>query len=262
MVWKLLKNAEKAGVNMVLLRQILGNYAENEADRKHDREEDITFWIPGDPATFATSGEKPWKEILANHIPVGCDMKAFGLDMQFFLKDLAPRGHSLDIDNLCEPLFSVVINRHRWFSGRRPNINWWSASKTQSTDSGLKLTIFARPVHEVNLGEVKQTPFFNQTYTGRLPKNATDPVLSQWLESLLVDKPLNSCVILLRFGDKKVNLGDIATGRIKALLDGLYHLYGGTIGRPEDWRIRTLAVEKGNKELAPNSVKITVWEAI
>lgn len=66
--------------------------------------------------------------------------------------------------------------------------------------------------------------------------------------------------VLLRFGDPQINLGDIATGRVKALIDGMFPLLGGEIGKPEDWRIKSLAVEKGTLDLTPNSVSITIWK--
>ncbi len=71
---------------------------------------------------------------------------------------------------------------------------------------------------------------------------------------------MGDCVLLLRFSNDKINLGNIATGKIKTTVDGLYPLLGGAPGQPEDWRIRTLAVEKGSRGLPPDSVKITAWK--
>ncbi len=256
---------------MVWLRQILRDFAQEVAraveDRKLERKayqnQRLSYWIPGNPATFATAGEKLWKETLARHIPVGRGIMVYGLDMQFFLKSLSPRGHPLDVDNLCEPVFSVLINQLQWFNGKRGNIHWYCASKMHSPDSGLKLTLFTEPSIEINLGEVKLAPVFKQVYTGKLPKSAADPLFTRWVERHLAGHlSLANVAVLLRFGDARINLGDIATGRIKPILDGLYPLLGGTARAPEDWRIRALAVEKGTRDLSPDSVSVTVWEAL
>ena len=95
-----------------------------------DRE--VTFVVPGVPAAFATAGEKPWKARLIAESPapsMGGDEA--GLTARFILPTLAPAGHPLDIDNLCEPLFSIVVSHVGWFRSRRPNMQWWRASKGQ-----------------------------------------------------------------------------------------------------------------------------------
>ncbi len=38
------------------------------------------------------------------------------------------------------------------------------------------------------------------------------------------------------------NIGDIATGRVKAVVDRPYPLLGGAAGGPDDWRIAVHAV--------------------
>jgi hypothetical protein len=186
--------------------------------------------------------------------------RVFGVEMQFFLKDMAPWGHHLDVDNLCEPVFSVLVNRLQWFEGRRRNIRWWYASKKLSSESGLKLTLSAEPVWEQNLG---LTPFFDHLYTGPLPMSGTDPELARWAASLYNDKPVLRCrnlAVFLRFADEKINLGNIAAGSVKFLIDCLYPILGGAPGRPEDWRNRTMAVEKCSKGLSTGCVRVTIWE--
>jgi len=256
---------------MAWLRLILRDFAEEMAQKVEERklekevsrDLDPTYWMPGNPATFATAGEKPWKLILARHIPTSSGSTVYGLDMQFFLKSISPRGHPVDIDNLCEPVFSVLINQLQWFNGKRNNIQWFCASKTQSPDSGLKLTLFTKPSIEINLGEVKLTPVFEQVYTGNMPNSASDTVFARWVDKHTTGHlSLANVTVLLRFGDVRINLGDIATGKLKPILDGLYPLLGGNPGAPEDWKIQTLAVEKGTRNLTPNSVSVTVWEAV
>jgi len=43
------------------------------------------------------------------------------------------------------------------------------------------------------------------------------------------------------------------------LIDCFYPILGGTKGRPEDWRIDILQVEKGVINLKENAVRITIW---
>lgn len=278
-VWAHNKGVEKDLLEERVLRFLksIGAYPENNGQGKNYRDkeratdekvpycQDAAYWIPGNPATFATTGEKQWKNILNRHISDGKGIKVCGIGLQFYVKNLAPRGHPIDVDNLCEPVFSVLVNQLQWFGGSRSNIRWWYASKEQSDNSGLKLTINSKLIHELKVGQVKLAPVFDYTYTGVLPGSARDPVLAEWIESQLVGMPatqLENCAVRLRFSDRKVNLGEIATGKIKAFVDGLYPILGGVPGRPEDWRIHTLAVEKDSQGLPADSVQITVWEAV
>ena len=129
--------------------------------------------------------------------------------------------------------------------------------------SGLKLTIYPVPVSEINIGVVRLSPLFDKIYVGRLPRSATDPVFFTWMQKeYRVVSSVEKVALLLRFNDPEINLGDIAQGRIKNLLDSMFPLLGWEVGKLEDWRIRTLAVEKGTRDLKPNSVSITVWEAV
>ena len=46
--------------------------------------------------------------------------------------------------------------------------------------------------------------------------------------------------VTLEFGTSAINLGDIATGPVKSVIDNLYPIVGGTRGAPDDWRIEPL----------------------
>lgn len=105
---------------MTWLRLLLKEFADDIAESIHDRQisqsnsqdkQPMVFWLPGRPATFATRGEKPWKEIIDEAVPANRAAKVYGLDLQFFLQTLAPNRLYLDVDNLCEPVFSVLVNR-------------------------------------------------------------------------------------------------------------------------------------------------------
>ena len=75
-------------------------------------------------------------------------------------------------------------------------------------------------------------------------------------ELIAGDHPL---AIQLAFADPRVNLGDIATGRVKTVLDCLCPLLGGEPGDPCDYRVRWLLVRKGIAGVPPGGVRVTVW---
>lgn len=249
---------------MVWLRQLLKDFATDVGRTLDDRNSvagPLTLWIPGDPATFATRREGEWKAVLASTIPRSRGEQVAGLNMDFLVRNLAPGGHPLDVDNLCEPVFSVLVNQLGWFGGKRQNIRWWCARKARNGQSGLRLTLVGSAPWDVDMGELVLKPALDGVYTGALPRSATDPVFARWVrEQPGLRTGGAEYAVLFRFAETKVNLGDVATGPIKALLDGLYPLLGGEAGRPEDWRIRTLAVEKGVRDVPSRGLALRVWE--
>ncbi|MDW7676748.1 MAG: hypothetical protein SCK57_03725 [Bacillota bacterium] len=48
----------------------------------------------------------------------------------------------------------------RWFDGKRTNIQWFYATKTQSSVSGLRLTLYPSQTLTVNLGLLNKQPVF------------------------------------------------------------------------------------------------------
>ena len=101
---------------------------------------------------------------------------------------------------------------------------------------------------------------FNGTYRGELPRAASDTRFAAWLldSGCRVSKPLGSFAISLSFGTDRINLGDIATGPVKAVIDNLYPIIGGAPGGPEDWRINRLFVRKGITRLPEDVVDLGV----
>ncbi len=219
------------------------------------------FWVSGIPATFATKGEIPWRKALECSIcsiPIPSN-ENFGLDLKFILPTLAPNNQPLDIDNLCEPVFSVLINKLGWFGGKRPNIKWWRAMKICGQPSGLQLS--AKKMIHLKMTRVFGNLLFEGVYEGELPCKATDNQIPSWLNSLKeFESPQNNdrFVIRLQFGGLKVNIGNIATGEVKSIIDCLYPVIGGLKGKPEDWRVDILQVEKGTTNLN-DSVRISIW---
>jgi len=205
---------------------------------------DREFWVPGNPATFATRGEVPWRDALRISLPErsrGSNER--GLTMDFHLANLAPQGQPLDLDNLCEPLFSILINGKGWFGGRRTNMYWFKASKSQATPTGCTIRILSSPPTEPY-----QDSIFDGYFPGPLPRSAKDPDMPTWIYEVFDREKSNSDVsysVHLKFDDAKINIGDISTGIVKSTIDCLYPIIGGVPGSPEDWRISILRVEKG-----------------
>jgi hypothetical protein len=54
-----------------------------------------TRWVAGTPATFATSGEKPWKQQLIADIPRPPVVECDGLLMDFVPSTMSPPGKPL-----------------------------------------------------------------------------------------------------------------------------------------------------------------------
>lgn len=216
---------------------------------------EVEFWIPGEPATFSTRGEKPWKETLKKGIP---EKKAFskekGVIADFYLKNLAPNNQPLDLDNLCDPLFSILVNNKKWFWGRRPNIKWWIASKNQSDTTGCKISLFSHSYYP-NIPDV----FFEGIYQGPLPRKGSDPEIPKWLhdEDLIPNKVAGSeLFVSLRFYRTEINIGEIATSPVKATIDCLYPILGGSMSQPDDWKIQKLFVEKNDRSVEGVEIRI------
>ena len=139
--------------------------------------EDVSFNVAGQPATFATAGEKPWKNLLAEGMPAASmGGREVGLSARFVLPTLAPAGNPLDIDNLCEPLFSILVNRAGWFGGVRPNIRWWCASKEEGAEHGCRITVSSDPTPPLD----KRLPLMEGTYAGPWPHSAKAHGVAEW----------------------------------------------------------------------------------
>ncbi|MBC2726966.1 hypothetical protein [Desulfosporosinus sp.] len=220
-----------------------------------------SIWVGGVPATYATKAERPWKDCLSDTVTLTpqSEVGYTGLDLRFILPTFAPKGHPLDVDNLCEPVFSVLIGKLGWFQGKRPNLRWWHATKAEGISYGVQITAIKAVMYDTEDGLGK--PIFDSVYTGDLPSKATDTQLPIWISRLKTNpiKKDSRFVVRLLFGNEKINIGDIATGKVKSLIDCLYPIIGGISGNPEDWRIDSLIVHKGISTLQHDSVRISIW---
>lgn len=216
----------------------------------------ISFYVNGEPSSFSTAREKPWKMNLEQQIPSG-DKNGFekGVIIDFHLESMTVNGQYFDVDNLCEPVFSVLINNKGWFNGKRPNIQWFRASKIKDNKSGCNFRLTSSKEAEKNI-EFKNT-IFDKVYSGNLPKSATDEEFISWIKQNSTGvKQSPSFYLNIEFADQKINLGDIATGRIKSIIDCLYPVIGGNKGAPTDWKIDILDVKKGLTTIPEGAVRI------
>ena len=209
-----------------------------------------TFFIPGEPATFATKSERAWREAIRANAPRRPSGSAeTGVRMRFVVSSLVRAGHQFDLDNLCEPVFAVLTRDAGWFGGSRRGVDWWHASRAVSTPSGCEVqmvTDLAVPAPGVGLHGV---------YRGPRPRHGRSPELAAWASAMPpVDGP--HLVLHLAFGDGSLNIADISTGVVKATLDCLYPILGGVAGAPDDHRINELFVRRGAPDRAPDEIGI------
>jgi len=160
-----------------------------------------------------------------------------------------------DLDNLLEPLLSVMVNARRWFAGRRPAITGIAAIKQHHRQTGCSVTVAEKVEEPWDPEAVAVAREFR--YPGPLPTSARDPVLAEWLISELAT-PLSTgrIALTLRFG-AAINLGDIATGPVKTTTDGLWPLLGGRPGAPADRRISSMLLRRSNPGAPPRGALIT-----
>lgn len=206
------------------------------------------FWVDGIPATFATMGEKPWRAAVAASVPrqPADGLTYRGLSAAFVTPRSASGRRAQDVDNLMEPIIWALVGRLDWFGGRRTNLDEWFATIRHGATPGAELIVADEPL-AAQVAMVAETLAIG-TYSGPLPNCATHPEACAWSETLarsLEWRPREACGLELAFASPAVNIGDIATGPTKAMIDCLYPLLGGARGHPEDQRIRTLVVRRG-----------------
>jgi hypothetical protein len=161
-----------------------------------------------------------------------------------------------DIDNLCEPVFSTVINRLGWFGGSRPSLAWFLALKRPSAAPGMTISVMSGPAPDATA--VLGIRAFEATRPGPLPRSARDEGFIAWVREQRAAIVPGPVAVILGFGSSRVNIGDIATGPVKCVIDCLQPILGGRPGNPDDHRVVLLIVAKGVADVAQGSVRITV----
>jgi hypothetical protein len=209
----------------------------------------LDVFVRGTPAPFANRGEREWKDRLRDQVPrAGGSGNEKGLFLRF--------GYigGGDLDNLCDPVFSVVVNKKGWFGGSRSNMFWWMASKgLGSTGCGVKVSLNSSP--EPLSGE----EVFSGVYRGPIPRRAINEPMIDWVRSIFDRRSVGAgASVELVFRGWDVNLGDVATGPVKSCIDCLQPVIGGPVGNPDDWKISKLQVAKENGGQRALYVKITL----
>jgi hypothetical protein len=201
------------------------------------------YRVPGVPATFATRGEGEWRQLLAEQLPDA--VAGSGLALKFILPAADEWKLKADIDNFCEPVFSALINRKGWLGGRRAKLMFWTAQKSVGAEPGLEVSAYTeQPNTPTPAGRI----ILDGTFSGVLPRRATDAATAEWAAGLIGSYSPTGADrfdLTLEFAEPGVNIGDIATGKVKSLIDCLHPVIGGTAKAPEDWRIDRLSVCKG-----------------
>jgi len=216
---------------------------------RSENKEEVEIKIYGEPKTYSTNGEKEWKEKIRNVIGnyrIYKEGTYHGICMRFFLSP--EKIKKIDVDNLCEPVFSSVVNWCNWFYGRRSNIGWWHAEKVLVYDrreSGLLLKISGKYVLP-RIENIYGSPIFDMIF-------AYEDIgkIQSLFNKRVQMKTSDRFAVRLMFGDEKVNIGEIATGLIKKIIDKFF---------PRDHNIYTLQVQKGIKKPKQSYIRISIWK--
>jgi hypothetical protein len=153
-----------------------------------------------------------------------------------------------DLDNLLEPMFSALVGGAGWFRGSRPNIRWFVARKLIGPELGAAVISPRTPAP--HWATIVQGAVIDAVWNGPLPLSARDPTFASWVAAnRSAPVPDGPFAVSFEFGSMAINLGDIATGRVKNLIDGLQPILGGPFGNPDDHRIVALHAVKGNLSL-------------
>lgn len=219
----------------------------------------LAITVPGIPSSYSTRKEKPWKEALNAFLPPlsSVDVSATGVVVSFRVSGPQSGHFAVDLDNLCEPLFSVLVNKKGWFGKKRSNIQWFKATKVYEEPFGCDLALMESLPPPLPLSE--QEVIFSGLYQDAFPKSAKDELFINWVNTYCGDKPIKGNVsVKLRFGPVAINIGDIGTGYVKHIIDCLHPLIGGNKKAPEDWKVWELQVEKNVSDLPANTVHVQV----
>lgn len=213
--------------------------------------------VAGRPSSFATAGERPWKEAIAASLATVQPSTGRFLELDFAVAPAVGYAEGADLDNLCEPVFSVLANRLGWFGGNRPNVRAFRARKSLHEPTGCRIRIAdSRWADAWPEGH----RLLDGTYPDQLPRNARDQSFAAWVTRTMSRpaRPSGAIAVRLEFAGP-INLGDIATGRLKNVIDCLYPVIGGAPGAPNDARITLIEATRMVVEVAAG-VRVRVTE--
>jgi hypothetical protein len=217
----------------------------------------LAWIVPGVPASYSTGPEAAWKETISTAVPPPSgEHPGDGLLVDISIPLPTPQAPGADLDNLLDPVFSTVINRQGWFGGRRSHLRWVAASKLVLDQPGLWLALLEEAPDLWRDPDVDIA--MKAVYEAAIPTPNTRSEYEEWV-SLHAGPPLppGGVGVALDFSDSAVNLGDIATGVVKPMIDGLWPILGGHSGAPHDGRVAALRMRKGVTGI-DGSVAVTV----
>lgn len=208
----------------------------------------VELFVPGEPATFATKGEKPWKEAVtaAASLCVPALEAVDGVTLEFTLSSHHRNGQPFDLDNLCDPVF-VILKNAGWFGGRKANVRWWRATKSVGPASGVRILGQSKPP-----ADVQRSVLMQAVYKGDLPHDGRHEGFAAWAREIAQRMPgptPDRLGIGLRFASSDITIAEIASGRVKNIIDCLYPIIGGDASEPHDWKVHDLRVERGTTTL-------------
>ena len=155
----------------------------------------------------------------------------------------------------------MLVNHVGWFGKSRTNINWWHATKELNSEEGCEIEINTSKKPSVP----ESPPFFNDRYTGTLPKSAKHKETIFWCRESINQQNLelipNIFVLYLSFINIKINLGNV-TGNMKSMIDCLHPVWGYSSNRPDDHKIQELIVDKRSDQNLDKEVLVKIWDAI
>lgn len=214
-----------------------------------------SIWIQGDPACFATKKEKAWKERILMEVG-SVDEDLCSLEMEFTLSESNGKIRGYDLDNLCDPVFTVLTSGLGWFNQKQVNIQSWRAVKKVDNNPGLLI----KPVKDIDICIDESSIFFDEEYSGSLPNSATDYEIPMWIKSFgKIPKVYHNCGLALIFVNINRSIASLSTGLVKHFIDCLYPILGGDPGDPDDHKISELTVKRIKTEEKNKYIRVIVW---
>ena len=213
------------------------------------------IWVQGKPATFATKSERPWKDQILAQMD-GSINQFDSLDLEFRLPESAFFMDGYDLDNLCDPVFTVLTSELGWYGRKQTNIRSWRAVKKQ--DNTFELWIKQTQDMEVSIDP--SSVIFDAKYDDKLPRGSRDPEIPNWLFNLgEVPRVYGVCGLALIFININRSIASLSDGLVKHVIDCLYPILGGRPGAPEDHKIAELIVKREETNEDSETIRIIVW---
>lgn len=215
-----------------------------------------TIWVEGRPATFATRGEPAWKDSIA--LKIGNRGGANNaLEMDFHIHERYLTLTGFDLDNLCDPVFTVLASRLQWFGGRQSSITGWTAGKSY----GLKEGVLLNNPERISLDVALDRIIFDSVYQGVFPKSALDPEIPAWFNAMAsVPRVSGPCGLALLFGPAKLSIASLSGGVVKHVMDCLFSILGGKPGTPHDHLVYEMRVAKNCSLLLAHEIRIVLYK--